>query len=145
MLKNYKSSSPLPNIFNDIEKTLSTHGAKQIIRDYDGSGRINSISFVIDTARGVMGVKLPARFDKVEQIFKRDGYRYKEDQPYRTAWATIRDWIADQMALVDWEMVKPEEVFLPYGITKSGETIFEAYESGTLQLGSGAQEGEIIP
>ena len=39
MLKNYASTASLPNIFAAIEKTLSSHGAKQIIRDYDGQGR----------------------------------------------------------------------------------------------------------
>ncbi len=143
-LKNYESRSPLPNIFSAIEKTLSTHGAKQIIRDYDKQGRIISISFVVETSKGVMGIKLPARFDKVEQIFNEQGIRYKEDQPYRTAWATIRDWVDAQMALIDWEMVKPEEVFLPYGITKDGQTYFEALESRGFQLGPGTEEGEVV-
>lgn len=143
-LKNYESKSPLPNIFAAIEKTLSTHGAKQIIRDYGTDGRITSISFVIETKKGVMGIKLPARFEKVQQIFDNQGVRYKPDQPYRTAWATLRDWIDAQMALVDWEMVKPEEVFLPYGITKDGKTYFEVIESRGFQLGAGPEEGEVV-
>jgi hypothetical protein len=124
-LKNYESKSPLPNIFAAIERTLSTHGAKQVIRDYDNQGRIVSISFVIGTSQGTLGIRLPARFDRVEQIFKEQGIRYKPDQPYRTAWATLRDWVDAQMALVDWEMVKPEEVFLPYAVHPSGKTFFE--------------------
>jgi len=124
-LKNYESKSAMPNIFAAIEKTLSTHGAKQIIRDYDDQGKIISISFLINTKKGPLGIKLPARFDRVEQIFKEQDIRYKPDQPYRTAWATLRDWVDAQMALVDWEMVKPEEVFLPYAVTPSGETYFE--------------------
>src|SRR5437868_3227569 len=108
-LKNYESRSPLPNIFNEIEKTLSSHGAKQIVRDYE-NGQIVAISFVIISKKAPLAVKLPARFDRVEQIFKTQGIRYKPEQPYRTAWATIRDWVSAQMALLDWEMVKMEEV-----------------------------------
>mgnify|MGYP001592234059 CR=1 FL=1 len=93
MLKNYASKSSLPNIFNDIEKTLINHGAKQIIRDYK-DGKIMAISFVITTKKGEMGIRLPARFDQVEQIFRNEGIKYKLEQPYRTAWATIRDWIS---------------------------------------------------
>lgn len=143
MLKNYASKAKLPNIFNAIEKTLATHGAKQVTRDYDNTGKLKSISFVIVTRKGDLGIRLPARFDKVEQLFKEQGVRYKEDQPYRTAWATIRDWVDAQMALIDWEMVKPEEVFLPYAVDRSGRTYFEVIESRGFQLESGAKEGEV--
>src|SRR5690348_6744272 len=99
MLKNYRSTSTLPNIFAAIEKTLSTHGARQIARDYDNNGRIVAIAFLIVTKQGELRIKIPARFDKVEQIFEQQGIRYKPEQPYRTAWATIRDWVDAQMAL----------------------------------------------
>jgi len=133
-LKNYTSTSSLPNIFSAIEKTLATHKAKQIIRDYDNNGRIVSISFVIETNKGILGIRLPARFSKVEQIFKEQNIRYNPDQPYRTAWATIRDWVDAQMALIDWEMVKPEEVFLPYAVNKNGQTFFEVMQESGFKL-----------
>jgi hypothetical protein len=137
-LKNYKSQSALPNIFTAIEKTLSSHGARQVIRDYDNNGKISSISFLIYTSKGPLGIRLPARFDRVEKLFQEQGIRYQPDQPYRTAWATLRDWVDAQMALVDWEMVKPEEVFLPYAVTPNGETYFEVIEnSGFLLTGGG--------
>lgn len=141
-LKNYASNSPMPSIFAAIEKTLTEHGAKQIVKEYD-QGRIVSIAFVVSTSKGQsIAIKLPARFDRVEQIFKDQGVRYKEDQPYRTAWATIRDWIGSQMALIDWEMVKMEEVFLPYAVNRNGETFFETMERNQFELPSG--EGDII-
>jgi hypothetical protein len=133
MLKNYESDSPLPNIFAAIEKTLSEHNAKQVTREYD-NGLITAISFVVETKRGPMAVRLPAKIDKVKAIFDQQGYRYKEAQPYRTAWATIRDWVAIQMALIDWEMVKVEEVFLPYAVGRNGKTFFESFESGDIPL-----------
>lgn len=136
-LKNYTSLSSLPNIFNAIEKTLATHGAKQVTRDYNSDGRIVSISFVVTTIRGDIGIRLPARFDRVEKIFEEQGIRFKPEQPYRTAWATIRDWVDAQMALIDWEMVKPEEVFLPYAIAQDGRTYFEVVEDKGFQLESG--------
>jgi len=131
MLKNYQSSSPIPNIFRDIEKTLTAHYAKQVVRDYD-NGKIVAISFLVDTKRGPMAVRLPARFDRVKAIFDEQGIKYKDEQPYRTAWATIRDWVSAQMALIDWEMVKLEEVFLPYAVGRDGKTYFELFEDNKL-------------
>ncbi len=144
MLKNYASTSSLTNIFNDIEKTLISHKAKQVVRDYGDDGRIKSISFVIQTPNNILGIRLPAKFDAVEKIFQKEGIRYKPEQPYRTAWATVRDWLSAQMALVDWEMVKPEEVFLPYiVIPTTGETFFETVQKKNFLLDA-PQEGEVI-
>lgn len=137
MLKNHASRSPLPNIFAAIEKTLVQHGAKNISRDYGAEGRIVAISFIVATKKGDLGIKLPARFDQVERIFQQQNLRYQPDQPYRTAWATIRDWVDAQMALIDWEMVKAEEVFLPYAIHRTGKTFFEVMEETGFQLPSG--------
>lgn len=136
-LKNYQSRSPLNNIFSDIEKTLASHGARQIVRDYDGQGRIVAIAFAVDVNGRALGIRLPARFDRVEQIFRQQGIRYKEDQPYRTAWATIRDWVSAQMALVDWEIVKVEEVFLPYMVWSDGRTFFEVVKENQFLLSGG--------
>ena len=44
---------------------------------------------------------------------------------YRTAWANIRDWVTAQMALIDTEMVRIEQVFLPYMVNKQGQTYFD--------------------
>lgn len=134
MLKNYRSTSPMPSIFAAIEKTLTEHGAKQVVRDYD-NGLITAISFMVQTKRGPLYVRLPARFDRVKAIFDEQGIQYKPEQPYRTAWATIRDWVSAQTALIDWEMVKLEEVFLPYAVHPSGKTFFEVFEAKGLLTG----------
>jgi hypothetical protein len=127
-LKNYASESSLNNIFSSIEKTLVSHGAKQIVRDYDADGRVVSISFLVTTPKGDFGVRLPARVERVKALFDQQRVKYKPDQPYRTAWATIRDWISAQMALLDWEAVKLEEIFLPYMVHRDGRTFFETME-----------------
>lgn len=44
------------------------------------------------------------------------------------AWRILKDWIEAQMALLDIEMVRFEEIFLPYIETNSGQTIFERLE-----------------
>ena len=57
------------------------------------------------------------------------------DQAARTAWRTIKDWIDAQMALVAVEMVKVEEIFLPYVYDERlGQTLFEAIENRKLDV-----------
>lgn len=127
MLSNYTSSMPINRIMEGIEKMLLTHGAKQIVRDYD-NGLLVSISFVINTPKGMVGVRLPARIKNIEQLFKRNGVKYKPDQPYKTGWKNIHDWIKAQLALIDTEMVRMEEVFLPYVVDKNSNTFFEVID-----------------
>jgi hypothetical protein len=38
------------------------------------------------------------------------------------------------MALCDWEMVKPEEVFLPYPVHPSSQTFFDLMQEKGFQL-----------
>jgi len=49
------------------------------------------------------------------------------------------------MALIDWDMVKPEEVFLPYAVNNDGRTYFEVIEERgfNLNLTSGVEEGKV--
>lgn len=68
--KNYRNESLLPNIFNEIESTLAAPTAKQITREYDQNGKNVAISIIVPSHAGNLSIKLPARFDRVEQIFK---------------------------------------------------------------------------
>ncbi|GAJ03343.1 unnamed protein product, partial [marine sediment metagenome] len=42
-----------------------------------------------------------------------------------------------QMAILETEMVKMEQIFLPYVITQSGRTLYEAMVDRHFQLGPG--------
>ena len=48
-------------------------------------------------------------------------------QAERVAWRILKDWVEAQMALLDIEMVRFEEIFLPY-IEVQGQTVFEKLE-----------------
>ena len=50
------------------------------------------------------------------------------EQAERVALRILKDWVETQMALLDIEMVRFEEIFLPYIETSSGQTIYERLE-----------------
>jgi hypothetical protein len=151
-LKNYTSTSK--NTFEAIQKCLSQHKAQQVMFEFDDKGKVKTLSFGLKINARVYGFKLPARIEKVEQIFlahKNAKKRYEwepdqtltqeeKEQAYRTAWANIRDWMTAQMALIDTDMVKAEEVFLPYMINNRGQTYFEALAQNDFLLPSGDKE-----
>src|SRR5690242_11695463 len=124
MMKNYRSEMPVHLIFDSLTKQLASHGARQISFDYGDDGNAVGLTFSIQTPRGLRYIKMPARIDKVRRVMeqqKAEGWR-NPDQVYRTAWKNIHDWVAAQMALLESEMVKLEEVFLPYMTDASGRT-----------------------
>lgn len=89
---------------------------------------------MIDTGRQQIPVKLPVKIAECYEILKREKQNGSKnvkatiDQEERTAWRILKDWVAAQMALLDIEMVKFEEIFLPYIVDTSGRTMFERLE-----------------
>jgi hypothetical protein len=126
-IKNARSEMSIPKIFDVITKTLVSHKAKHITFSYDEHGRIDAIEFVLAIREQEYPFRLPARVKAVEQILYSNVFLSKtqKEQAYRVAWANIRDWIGAQCALIDTQMVRPEEVFLPYMIAHDGRTFYE--------------------
>ena len=91
-----------------------------------------------------MHIKLPARLEKVPYaMYGRDAQSENEKQQvYRTAWKNMHDWIDAQLALVKTEMVKLEEVFLPYMQDHQGVTFFERMEQQGFLLERGKSQQE---
>src|SRR5215207_9212052 len=103
MLKNYRSDMPVSQIFEGITTMLVAHGARQLVYDYSAAGKAVGLTFTIETPRGLLPIKLPARVEKVGKVMEQqraEGWRNPE-QHYRTAWKNIHDWIAAQMALLE--------------------------------------------
>ena len=59
------------------------------------------------------------------------------EQAERVAWRIVKDWVEAQMAILESEMVQMDEIFLPYMLSNSGQTVFEAYRNNQLALGGG--------
>ena len=125
---------------------LAKFGAKKILKEYGESQMLVGLAFTVETPNGEMPIKLPAKVDKIEQVFKVQvskgllprkywGSDWAREQSARTAWRTIKDWIDAQFALISIEMVKVEEIFLPYAYSaKFDQTLYEAIESRKIDL-----------
>jgi len=139
-IKNYTSEIPVNRLINKIQELLASKKADKIMIDYV-AGEPIGIAFLISTPRGLMPIRLPARIEGVARVMYGANLDQLRDtqiaQVKRTAWRNIHDWIDAQMALIETEMVKLEEVFLPYMVVDENQTFFERFESGKLKLNSG--------
>lgn len=144
-LLNYTTTVEATRTADQIEQVLVKHHAKSVLKNYDGNGQLVSLSFIVPTSRGEVGVKLPVRPDAVLRIMTRE-YQSRSrrrtvptrEQAVRVAWRIAKDWIEAQMAIVETEMVTMDQVLLPYIETPSGKTIYQLFEERQqLLLGQG--------
>ncbi len=118
---------------SEIQQILAAHGATAILLDYE-SMKVSAVSFQYDVEGQRVPFRLPCRWTAVETVLRSSGKRPRYDDSFegwarRVAWRQILRWVEAQMALVDTNMVKVQEVFFPYIQTKSGKTVYELQEN----------------
>lgn len=130
---NYTTTVDAFKTVSEIEYILMKHGAKSIMKNYENES-VTGLSFLIDTGSQQIPVRLPAKVDACLEVLhkeKRENPRKQikdtREQAERVAWRILKDWVEAQMALLDIEMVRFEEIFLPY-IEVQGQTVFEKLE-----------------
>lgn len=131
---NYTTTVDSFKTVSEIEYILMKHKAKSIMKNYEGES-ITGLSFLIDTGMQQIPVRLPVKVDECLKILKKEKrenprkqIRDTREQAERVAWRILKDWVEAQMALLDIEMVRFEEIFLPYIETNGGQTIYECLE-----------------
>lgn len=130
---NYSTTVEAYKTVSEIENVLVKHGAKSIMKNYDGEFIIG-LSFLINNGINDIPVKLPIKTEECLKILENEkkkgtkNIKATKEQAERVAWRILKDWVEAQMALLDIQMVKFEEIFLPYIETKGGKTVFERLE-----------------
>ena len=71
-------------------------------------------------------------------VLKNEGYigaqEWNINQAYRVSLANVRDWLDAQLALLSTQMVKFEQIFLPYMTTDNGQSVYERFAGSKFTL-----------
>jgi len=127
---NYTSKISSEQSISEIQKILVRKGASKITTDYT-DGIPTNLTFVLSIHDNVAFYSLPCRIDGVYKSIgkiKNNTIRpwmKTRDQAANVAWRILKDWVEAQMALIDAELAELPEVFLPYTITRGGETLYQ--------------------
>ena len=142
-LLNYTTEVSPEESTKEISRVLSRYGARKILTEYDKDGFTSSISFIVRTAKGEIAFRIPIDIEatlRVLQKHRQEGrirIKIDEERARKVAWRIMKDWVEAQVAIIETEMVKLEQVFLPYAIVSSGKTLYEAMEERLFELPSG--------
>lgn len=145
LLANYTTSVPAIKSVGEIQGILVAHGAKSILINYADNGVVESLSFIVKTPYGDMPIRLPTDAKAVLRVMEeqRVPRRYLTyEQAVKVAWRIVKDWVRAQMAILETEMVKMEQIFLPYMITSNDKTLYEAMVDKKFYLGPGGSKKE---
>lgn len=140
-LKNYTTSISEKKTIDEIESMLSKFGATRSYKMYE-EGVVKALAFAMVVNGKEIPFKLPMNEDKIMQVFENQYKRgklqrtyVKREQARRTGWRIIKDWVDSQVALMEIELAKPEEVFLPYMFNeKLNMTMFEMLEKKNFNM-----------
>lgn len=132
----------------EIKRFLRNHGARKCMESWDADGEYESVQFVIEAPNiGEMPIKLPSDWQSLlrlhEKTLTRDSTdaqrKANEKRAIKASWRIIFFWIKSQITMVQMDLAKMEQVFLPYIVVDGeGHTAFEILQknnfNGILQL-----------
>ena len=139
-IANYTTCISAIKSVGEIQGILVGHGATQILIDYAKDKTIESLSFKIETPHGDLPFRLPVNALAVQRVLEdqRVDPRYRTyEHAVKVAWRITRDWVRAQMALLETEMVRLEQVFLPYMMAGKDKTLYETMRDKNFYLGEG--------
>lgn len=123
----------------EIQDILGRYGCCAVMTEYD-KGDVVAVCFKVIFLDKTIPFKLPCRWQCIYKNFvdrrasgiKKPTHKESDDilQAKRVAWRQILRWVEAQMSLVETDMVKVQEIFLPYAQFNSaqGRTLYEQIE-----------------
>lgn len=134
---NYTTQIGSERTIAEIQQCLVKHGATRIVTDYK-EGLPAGLSFCLAINEQAVAFSLPANYQGVLRAMTKDPKvprRYcSHEQALRVSWRIVKDWVEAQMAIVEANLADVAEVFLPYAITKSGNTLYKEIQGNQLKL-----------
>lgn len=131
---NYTTSIASEKSIGEIQMCLVKHGAHKIVTDYSNGIPI-SVTFCLNIRDNTVAFSLPANNEGVLRSMKNDRKiprsKCTPEQAQRVAWRIVKDWVEAQMAIVEAQLAEMSEVFLPYAITKNGNTLYNEIQKNT--------------
>lgn len=134
---NYTTRIKSEKTIMEIQQILVKHGASKIVTDYEG-GLPCAVTFCLTLNSQMVAFSLPANYRGVLKAMAKDKkvkrIYVNDDQALKVSWRIVKDWVEAQVALVEAQLADVAEVFLPYAVTKNGNTLYQEIGSSGLLM-----------
>lgn len=137
---NYTTQIAAEKTIAEITKILVAHGATKVVCDYKDK-LPTSVTFCLNMGGlpdRIVAYCLPANYDGVLRAMKSQKSvprnHCTEEQALRVSWRIVKDWVEAQCAIVEANLAHLPQVFLPYAVTRGGETLYEYMQGGGQKL-----------
>ena len=144
---NYTTEVPAIKSAGEIQGILAMKGAHSIGIDYQ-QGEPVGLMFRLMIKDNDVAFRLPSNWEGVFRVMQNDKKiqpRYKtKEQAKRVSWRILKDWVEAQMAIIESGQTKTEEVFLPYAMTSTGQTLFQKIQEDPVRLLGGGPELRLL-
>lgn len=121
---------------NEIQNLLVEYGATAILTEYE-NGEVVAVSFKHKTGDMEIPYRLPSKWQEVKKLLIKHRKTYKlsalDAVAKRIAWRQTRRWVEAQLAYVQTNQVKFEQVFLAY-IQVGPQTLYERLEGNQFKM-----------
>lgn len=135
-IANYSTTVSSHKSVAEIQQMLAVHGARRIMFENDDTGDPVSIAFSVPGPTGAeVAFQLPADWRRVQVVLKRQkcGSAFTTDiHARRVAWRLVRDWLRAQLSMIEAGAVDLAEIFMPYMLSRNGETAYQLWQRGAL-------------
>lgn len=130
---NYTTTVAAAKSVAEIQATLTKAGASRIMIENNADREPSALVFELHHRQ----YRLPCRHKEVHKVLNRQRgveARYRTlPHALKVAWRNLKDWVEAQVAIMECEMVKGDEVFMPYLVMSTGETMWEHYNARQLE------------
>lgn len=143
MKKLYMETTKIPvgQTVAQIQRILGEYGACSVMTEYKDK-EVMAVCFKVIFLDRDIPFRLPCRWNSIYKTMMNRVRKSRKnteenilEQAKRVAWRQILRWVEAQMALVETDMVKVHEVFLPYiQVGINGETLSEKLEVSKFKM-----------
>jgi len=136
-IKNYTTAINSFRTVGEIQTLLVQMGATSIATDYE-NGQPAAIMFLLPVRDRTISYRLPARWAGVYESLCSDPsvpVKFKSQKHAQdVTWRIVQDWLEAHLALIETHVLEAQQVFLPYMVTATGETVYQLFDKNEMKL-----------
>ena len=136
---NYTTAVPVMQSLSEMQERLAASGASHIGVSYEDGYPI-ALTFGLRGPHGQRHFTVPVDVDAMQRLLRahEDEGRFKSqrkakghfttrEHAARVAWRVMKDWLAATLAIVETQMLRLDEVMLPYLMVDEEHTLAQRY------------------